>query len=65
MGEGVPADQGGKFCLYLDLEPLARAVRVDGHAVNKIAEAFHQRSPVVLRLGMVREARSKRIHRSA
>jgi hypothetical protein len=63
LGEGVPADQGGKFPLYLDLEPLARAVRMDGHAVNEGTEAPHQRSPVVLCLGVARKARGQRVHR--
>lgn len=63
LGEGVPTDKGGKFPLDLNLESLTWAVRVDGHAMNKCTEALHQRSPVVLRLGVVYEARSQRIHR--
>jgi len=59
----VPADEGGKVPLYLDLEPLARAVRVDGHAVDEGAKAPHQWAAVVLRLVVVAQAGGERVHR--
>jgi hypothetical protein len=63
LGEGVPADQRGKFALYLNLEPFAWAVRMDGHVVNEGTEAPDQGSSVVPCLRMVGKARGQRVDR--
>jgi hypothetical protein len=62
LGKGIAADQDGKPALHLDLEPLARAFRVHDDAVDEIAEAPQQGTPVILRLRVVGKARGEGLH---